>query len=168
MFDFFLASLPILFILSVNLMIKIVPWAKNEFDIISGGIYSELYDTYSTIYAHMSENPDQWKFSKDSARYPKSGGLAIISITKENDQNNLQIAIDHVNSGQYMILKGYFNKIFGLFIRDAFNLQSSQKTVEVLFPDSKLIMLSDESKVSVNNEFHEALNKLSFSEIRYE
>ena len=146
-------------------MIKIVPWAKNEFDIMSGGIYSELFDTYSTIYAHMSENPDQWKFNKDSARYPKSGNMAIISITKEYDEKNLQIAIDHINGGKHMILKGYFNKIFGSYIREAFNFQSSQKTVQVLFPDSKLIMLSDESKASVNNEFHEALNKLSTKQL---
>lgn len=161
MFDFFLASLPILFILFVNLMIKVVPWAKDQFDIMSGGTYSELHDAYSVIFAHMSENPDQWKFGKDSARYPKSGGIAIISISKENDHKTLQIAVDHINGGRHMQLKGYFNKLFRTYIRDAFNFQSSQKTAQVLFPDNQLIMLSDESKVSVNNDFMNSLNKIT-------
>lgn len=153
MFDFFLASLPIMFILLINLVIKVSPWIKDQIDIVSGGVYSDLHDTYSLVYAHMNENSDQWKFSKDYARFPKSGGAAIISITKENDNPKLQISIDHINEGKYVPFKGYFNKIFKSKISDAFSEQSSIKTVQVLFPDRKLVMLTDESKHVVNNDF---------------
>ena len=159
MFDFFLATTPILFILSVNLIIKITPWIKDEFDIITGGTYSDLHDTYSLIYAHMNENPDQWKFNKDYARFPKSGGAAIVSITKENDNRKLQISIDQINNGQHAPMNGYFHKIFRDKINKSFEEQSTLKMANVLFPNENVIMLTDESKREINNDFLNSLKK---------
>lgn len=157
LFDFFIASLPILFIISVNLMIKIAPYIKNQLDVLSGGTFDDLYDTYALIFSHMDKNPDQWKFGKDSARFPKSGGAAIISITKENDKRNLQIAIDHINDGKFSELRGYFNNVFRRKINDSFSAQSSEKMATVLFPNKDLIMLTDESKNQVNDDFIQQL-----------
>lgn len=167
MFDFFLASLPILFILLVNLIIKVVPWAKDQFDIISGGTYSELYDTYAQIFAHMKENPDQWKFNKDSARFPKSGGATIISISKENDHPKLQISIRHIDEGKHYPLKAYFNKLFRTHINSSFHMESAMKTSQILFPDQSAIMLTDESKVQINNDFLDSLKaKAEFRKVK--
>lgn len=159
MYEYLIAAGPLVCILSINLGIKAIPFVKKQIDILAKGCYDPLYDTLSLIYVHMSENPDQWKFDSNFARYPKAGNMAIITISKERDEKDLSISIADVNRGKDMKLGGYFNKVFREQIKNCFSFQSTLKVTTTLFPDKAHLLLTDSSKSEVNQHFYDEIQK---------
>lgn len=165
MLEYLIPAGPLICIVGIHFAMKAEPFIKNQLDIISGGSYNPLYDTLSIIHAHMTEHPDQWKFDKDFARFPKSGGAATITITKERDYDGLQISIADINNSNFMKLYGFFDKVFKKQIKQCFAFQSTVKVTTSLFPDKAHLLLTDSSKNEVNQDFYDKLNQ-SFSKVK--
>lgn len=159
MYEYLIAAGPLICILSINIGIKAVPFVKKQIDIVTSGSFDTLYDTLSLIYVHMSEHPDQWKFDKDFARYPKAGNMAIITIQREYNEKDLSVTIADVNRGNAMRLGGYFNKAFRQQIKQCFGFQSTLKVTTTLFPDKAHLLLTDSSKSEVNQNFYDQIQK---------
>lgn len=140
--------------LSVVFVDYVNPMIKNKYDVMTKGKNQELSDTYTGILSHVIENPEEWRISKNSMRFPKEGNSARISIIKED--NHIEITQDSVDNGNPRIVKGYFYKMFSELMDKNFKKQSMISMVNALYPDKMLMLENSDSdsfdKISVESK----------------
>lgn len=114
----------------------VLPRIKNRIDIYSKGKYNKLADTYICILAHIIEKPEEWKIDKDDIKFPREGRATKIHISREDDC--IEISQDSIGNGDYVKVKGYFQKEFLKVMDNGYKNQSMLSMMNALYPDDVL------------------------------